>query len=501
MPFLWAETLLIPGAIIYAMSDREIIIKSLEKAERRLRTNRLFGDLTFSLSLFLLFPLAFKIWDLFSPFRGRTVAVALGAWVAYLAIYCFLRILQKGTLEQTAAQVDTKAALADELKTAYWFITHPRTSDWIDVQIRRASKRASELNMDRLYPRVIPATSYLAAGLLALLIGLNFLPLPWNHNWVYLQAAPAFNLTDAERDFLAQAQQLLAKTDLLNKTELASRIEEIMKELQEGKIDVAEALKELEEIQKQLGTKVLDTAAIDKQLNEITKDFEAAEALQERNLEDTASRMKKAAEDLEAAADSLKDQDKQAANKALKDAEFLKDLSKKIQDQQFKDQAVRELQNLTQSLQERNANSQTAKSAAKERGEGEGELQPGEDEPGHDDAGSAQTDSPSESGTPSAGQNPSGRGGNDAPVEGPPTQKLDVQLQKEQLTGQYDQAVKPEEIEQTSKQERSKLDYRNVPSELSAAQKDVLNQEWIPWQYRRLIKNYFAAIQPRHKDK
>jgi hypothetical protein len=487
------------------MSDREIIIKSLEKAERRLRTNRLFGDLTFSLSLFLLFPLVFKIWDLLSPFRGTTVAVVLGTWVTCLAFYSLWRTLQKGTLEQAAAQVDTKAGLADELKTAYWFITHPRTSDWIDVQIRRASKRASGLNIDRLYPRVIPATSYLAAALLALLIGLNFLPLPWNHNWVYLQAAPAFSLTDAERNFLAQAQQLLAKIDLLDKGDLAARIEEIMKELQEGKIDVAEASKELEEIQKRLGTKVLDTAAIDNKLNEIAEDFkaaeqqlkEAAEALQERNLEDTASRMKKAAEDLEATAESLKDQDKQAANRAMKDAEFLKDLSEKIQDRQFKDQAVRELQNLTESLQQRDANSQTAKSAAKERGEGEGEIQPVEGEPGKDDTGSAPTDSPSEGGS---AQNPSGRHGNDAPVEGPPTQKLDVQLQQEQLTGQHDQEVKPEEIEQTSKQERSKLDYRNVPSELSAAQKDVLNQESIPWQYRRLIKNYFAAIQPRHKD-
>jgi hypothetical protein len=181
----------------------------------------------------------------------------------------------------------------------------------------------------------------------------------------------------------------------------------------------------------------------------------------------------------------------------MQDAEFLKDLSEKIQDRQFKEQAVRELQNLTESLQQRDANSQTAKSAAKERGEGEGEIQPVEGEPGKDDTGSAPTDSPSEGGS---GQNPSGRHGNDAPVEGPPTQKLDVQLQQEQLTGQHDQEVKPEEIEQTSKQERSKLDYRNVPSELSAAQKDVLNQESIPWQYRRLIKNYFAAIQPRHKD-
>ncbi len=488
------------------MSDREIIIKSLEKAERRLRTNRLFRDLTFSLSLFLLFPIAFKIWDLFSPLRGGTVAVVLLVWLSALALYSLWRTLQMSTLEQTAAQVDKKAGLYDELKTAYWFITHPRTSDWVDVQIRRASKRVSELSIDRLYPRVIPASSYLAAALLALLIGLNFLPLPLNHNWVYLQAAPAFSLTDAERNFLAQAQQLLEKTDQLNKTDLAARIEKIMKDLQEGRIDAAEALKELEEIQKLLGTGVLDTAAIDKKLNEIAKDFEtseqlkeAAEALQEKNLEDTATRMKKAAEDLEATADSLKDQDQKAATKALEAAVYLKELSEKLQDQEFKDQAARELQSLAQSLQRRNTNSQqTAKAEeVKEPGEKNGELKSGEQP--DSDAASAQTGNDSDGGTPQAGQD-SGTPRKDAPREGPPTQKLDVQLQQEQLTGQYDQKENPGEIERTSKQERSKLDYRNVPSELSAAERDVLNQERIPWEYRRLIKNYFAAIQP-HKDK
>src|SRR5262245_42475909 len=282
------------------MSDREIIVKALQKAERRLRTNRLARDLIFSLSLFLLFPLAFKIWDLFSPFRGRTVVIVLGVWAACLAIYTLRRTLRKGTLEQAAAQVDAKATLHDELKTAYWFITHPLTSDWVDGQIRRASKRASGLNMDRLYPRVIPANSYLAAGLLALLIALNFVPLPSNHNWVYLQAAPAFSLTDAERSFLADAAQLLQETDRLNKTNLAARVEEIMKDLQEGKIDLSEAVERLKEIEKLLRDQELDSAAIDRALDKMAQDFEtseqlkeAARALQEKDLADAARQLQK----------------------------------------------------------------------------------------------------------------------------------------------------------------------------------------------------------------
>ena len=79
--------------------------------------------------------------------------------------------------------------------------------------------------------------------------------------------------------------------------------------------------------------------------------------------------------------------------------------------------------------------------------------------------------------------------------EGPPT-SLDVQLEKETLTGQHDQGGKPDELEEASKQERSKLDYRNVESDLTPAQKDLLNQDRIPWEYRPLIKNYFQAIKP-----
>ena len=91
---------------------------------------------------------------------------------------------------------------------------------------------------------------------------------------------------------------------------------------------------------------------------------------------------------------------------------------------------------------------------------------------------------------------PSGKGGGDAQREGPPT-TLDVQLQQQEIEGMHDQnqGIK-EDLDEISKQQRSKLDYRNVKSELSPAQKDLLNQDRIPWEYRSLIKSYFEAIRP-----
>src|SRR5262249_4997330 len=98
-------------------------------------------------------------------------------------------------------------------------------------------------------------------------------------------------------------------------------------------------------------------------------------------------------------------------------------------------------------------------------------------------------------GNDGTGLMPGGKGGSDAPREGAAT-SLDVQLKQEKVAGMQDGGEKPENIEESSKQERSRREYRNVNADLSTAQKDLLNQDRIPWEYRPLIKDYFQAIRP-----
>ena len=75
--------------------------------------------------------------------------------------------------------------------------------------------------------------------------------------------------------------------------------------------------------------------------------------------------------------------------------------------------------------------------------------------------------------------------------------QIDIDVQQTGLRGLQDEAILPPvDLEEASRRERSKLDYRNVKSELTAAQKDVLNKDGIPWEYRPLIKGYFEAIRP-----
>ena len=103
-------------------------------------------------------------------------------------------------------------------------------------------------------------------------------------------------------------------------------------------------------------------------------------------------------------------------------------------------------------------------------------------------------------GATGTGQMPSGFGFSPEQKEGAPT-GLEVQLQEERTEAQKATGIESEadKIEEVSRSQRSKLDYRNVQSELEPAHQDFLNQEQIPRKYKNLIKEYFKAIRPRPK--
>jgi hypothetical protein len=544
------------------MSDKELIIKLLQKVEKRVRLNTLGRDLTFWLSIFLLFPLGFKLLDLLTPFRTPTVATTFSLWLAALIAYVLWRSRRKGGLNATAVSVDQKASLRDEIKSAYWFVTNPsaaqRSSEWVELQIGRAAQRVNSLDLPGLYPRVFPRTGYVAGVLILLWVGLNFVPLPFNHNWIYLQGAPAFALSEREQDLLKRTKELLARAQKLEQTDLADKLEEIMKNLQDGKVAPNDALQQLDDIQNSLGEGNLDLASINEGLDEIARDFEqnnqlqgVGQAMAKRELNEAADQMRSLAEkldqsqlrdlkeieqtlkqaseenrpglddlsnDLKQASEDIKNQDMQAAEQALQQAAGdLEDLSKKLESQSLKNAASQQLQKLEESLRGRQQAAQAQQKTGGKRGDpreaqqGKPGSEDGDDQGDPQQTGAAnggqsqqegaspgqgqEPGAPGEGGTPTGQGDPSGTPHGPLPLQGAAT-KLDVQLEKEELTGLHDPSSKPEDIEEASKQERSKLDYRNVRSELSPAQKDVLNQDKIPWEYRNLIKNYFQAIRP-----
>src|SRR5262245_37028698 len=538
-----------------SMSDKEIIIASLRRVERRIRANRLFTELNLGATFFLAIPPLQNPWNLSSPFRGVTISTVVGIWLLLFVTFAFGRIVQKGTLQEAASSADARANLSDELKTAFWFIKNPRSSDWINAQIHRAAGNAQNLNLDHLYPRHIPRTSYLAAGMILLFVSLNFVPLPWNQNWLTLQAAPAFALTDKEEAILKQTEELLRKAEKLKQSELAAQVEDIVQQLKEGKIDAQQAAQMLDQIQSQLEEGNLDTASINEGLEEMAKDLQQSEeleptgnAMEGKQLNLAADELRKLAEKLglnkpdsskemqkslqqaaentrpgleelakllKEAAENLKDEKQELAQQALDGAaQELENIQQKIDSQQLKNMASQQIQNLKDSIQQRQqAGQKGAKGQQQASGKGQN-AQGQKPEPGQPPDGESQsaesgtdgepTDQAGQQGQPGAmmpggsegtGLMPGGKGGSDAPREGAPT-SLEVQLQQEKVAGVQDGGEKPENLEEASKQEGARLDYRNQQADLRPGQKELLNQDRIPWEYRPLIKDYFQAIRP-----
>jgi hypothetical protein len=544
------------------MSDKEIIIRSLHKIDRRIRGNRLLREVMFGLSMFLLVPVIFKVWDLFRPFRGVTVITVLGLWFIGVVVYFASRLSRKGNLSHAAAAIDKKASLHDELKSAYWFLTHPtaikRSTDWVELQVRRAAQHVIQLDVERHYPTKIPSTSYVVVGLIALFVGLNFVPLSQNHNWAYLQAAPAFSLSPEEQRLINQTKQLLKQAEKLDQPELVKKLEEIVENLQAGNIDTAEALRQLEDLRNQLDEGNLDMANINEGLDEMAKDLQGnpetddiAKAMSEHNLQESADKlrelandltkeddaakmkaleealqqasdnnspsMQKLADDMKNAANSLADKNSKGAQDALNQAsKDLQNLADKVEQQLAKNSAAQQLQDLQDQIRQRQQQAQ-GKEGQQQAGKGqqgqqsqsadaenaEGESGAAEGSGSSEQASGSQGKEGQQPGKPGAdgqagaqgqGQDPSGAGNAPMNIMGAPT-KLNVQLEQEKLNADGEGGT-PQNIEEASKQERSKLDYRNVRSELSPAQKDVLTQDKIPWEYKSLIKNYFQAIRP-----
>lgn len=543
------------------MSDSERILNFLERAEKRTRRNRRFNEIATSLSIALLIPVTFKLLDLIFVFRGRTVSVFLLLWLAGTAAWIVYRTRGRHTLSGIAANVDRRAKLNDRFKTAYWFIRNPQKSPWIDEQIRQTASQASTLQIDALYPRRVPRASYIATVLLLVLFGLNFIPLSLNHNWVKLQAAPPFSLTDDEQKSLKEARKLLEQAKALENAAIVEKIEDIIQNLEQGNISVNEAVSQLEGLKQELDEGNLDVASLTNGLSEMAAILQqaapleqAAAAMAKGDLENAAAGMRQISGQLlnfspadirgmqekfqqasenpragleelakafESVAGGLQRGDRPAAQSALdRAARELEGLGQQIDDQALRNEASEELRELAESLQQRGEGgdpvpgSRQTGSPTEESQQSGGESAEGappaesEGESGEGAAGEGEGMNASpEAGDQQVGEGESsGKGGTSfggstqsAPLEGEAT-SLEVQFKQELLEMSAAAAGElPGKEEAAGERERSKLDYRNVPSNLTPAQKDLLNQDRIPWESRQLIKNYFQAVKPQEK--
>ena len=555
------------------MSDRETILQTLKQIESRLRTNRLLRGLTSGFVVFALIGLMVKVWDLISPFSSITIRGFWVLWFLALGVFAGRAVRKKVTLSQAAAAVDRTARLKNEITSAYWFLGHGPSNPWTELQVRRAAQTAGKLDLKILYPRSMPPTSSFAAGLLVLLLILNFTPLPFDYNFLYSREAPRLTLSTENEALLEEIEELLAQAEALEQDEVVEQLQELIESLRSGELSATEALEELSDIQEAMDEGNLNIASIIDGLGEIGADLQqsedtlgAGEAMADRDLEKAAQELRdlaeqigdgqqpaddlaetlseasentrpgleELAEQLQQASESLKNQDQEATEQALEEAaRELEELSDMVESQQIKNQASEQLERLEDTLRQQQLEEQARMDEQEQQqqdgqqgeetateGQGQQQEQTGQEgapQPGEMDAppeyaeGAAGEGQMTEQAMPpdaqdmqgldasGSGQMPSEFGFSPEEKEGAPT-SLDVQLQEERmeaLEGEEPEDEEEETIEETSREQRSKLDYRNVESDLTPAQQDLLHQEQIPRPYRNLIKNYFQAIRPR----
>ena len=537
------------------MSDSELIIRLLKAAEKRVRGNRVLQEIASGLAIALLLPVLFKIVDFFVGFRLSTVAIFFVVWGVATAVWLLWRTRGLGEpLQRIAASLDNRSSGHDQLKTAYWFIRNPKESQWVDVQIQRAAASTRSIALNNLYPRRLPRASYGAIGLVLLLGLLNFAPLPWNNNWLAGEGAPAFALDDADRAALEHALELLKKAEELNRTDIAEKLAQLIQASKEGGLSREQFSKALSDIQQALAERSLDAGRIADGLERVAKaldpsqftkpvatqifklDLNAAAnevreieknlgAANESKLNEMAERIQEASDvagqgleqlsqHLRDTAAAMKRRDTPAGQRGLQQvASELERLQRVLESQRLQSEAASELAGVSDSVGgtpgELGGDEQTPGQGEGE-GQSEGEGDGGEGTGGQGQGtgqGEGQGEGEGEGQGEGEGEGQNGGRGDGAggsktwgtsgpfPMRGDPT-SLETQLEKEPLPIRPTRGSRPETIEEASQRERSRLDYRNVKSNLTPAQKDTLNQDPIPFEQRQFVKEYIESLRP-----
>src|SRR5881296_1437048 len=455
------------------MSDAEVIIQFLKKIEWRIRANRRLREVTLGMWIALTFLTLVKIWDLVSPFKAPTIRFFISACALVLFGYALWLLRKKGTLDEAAISIDRTARLNDEIKTAFWFIRNPRPTKWVDRQIQRAAHTAAKIDIRRVYPISIPRTSSAVVLMTLVLVGLNFLPLPWKHNWFSLIAATETAVERAERLNEKIQAQNASKAGEVRETRKDTRdFESIYAGLQEiaGRFQESETLRGVAH------------ALMDKRLALAAEDLRTASTVLDRepvaSLLDIEHNLNEAAEisrpELQALSDELAAAARSIANKNMTGA------------REALEQAAEEFEGLEEEIYKQESSLEQLAKGNERHAEEDGHV-----------SGAAipeARDLPQKKGS-GEGFGVSENKGDRGPYQGTPT-RLAVKLQQEAVQGMRNAGASRVDAEQASRQERPTLDYREIDAKLIASpKKDALDhRESTPWKYRALIKSYFEAI-------
>ena len=505
-------------------TDRERVVRALTRVARRLRLARVTRDLLRGFTLSLAVPIAVSVLYRFIDMPDAVVLALLGIWLLGFGAYAVRALTRPGTLGAAAASADRKAALHDELTTAYWFQRANESSDWIALQQHRAAGSADALDVDRLYVWSMPRRVRTTVGLLCLLIVLNLLPLSWTRGWLQAGPPPVLALSQSEQMMLSEIERMLSEAAVAQGTELSPEMREALAELRQGQLTQEQALAALEKLQAMLD------GELDALLDSMAEALESANATLAEALSD--GDLQRVADQLRALVEQMTDAEREQLQAALREmAELAEDAGSDLAEdlaeaaeqlEQGNDAAAEAMEQLAQELEQlaqqhegqeiRQAAAEGLEQLQQALGEELSELQSAEQgKPGESQAagmpqrGPADQDSmpvqAAESGAQSSQQGQgalSARGAGDEIDYGAPT-GLEVELLPEimELAPEPDDDPGRRLIDQPSQAEESKLAYEPVEPDLTYGEADMLDADTIPLSYRDLVKRYFQAVGPR----
>jgi len=158
------------------MSEIQLVTESLKQASRRLRLNRALRGLWFGLlvgaTVWLIALIVFKL----APIPSNTLSIAAIAGAACALIGFIVGGWRKPSLAATARWVDVKQNLKERMSTALEVAGDKSNPLWRELVVHDAASHAKEIDPSALVPLRLTRAAYWTVLLLAVGVGLGFVP-------------------------------------------------------------------------------------------------------------------------------------------------------------------------------------------------------------------------------------------------------------------------------------------------------------------------------------
>lgn len=243
------------------MSDLQLIESTLVRAAQRRRWERafrgLFQGLFVGAVLYLIALAAYKVMPL--PAWWLTAAAGLGLLAT--AAGFIATGWRRTTLAETARWIDGKQRLQERLSSALEFGQGQNTSAWQQLIVTDAIQHAKQIDPKKLVPYRLPRVSRWAFALIALSIGLGFVPMYRSKAFLQNQA-DAKNIKEAGKQLAEMTKRSLeSRPPVLEPTQKAMDAVGVLgDQLTKQNLTRSEALKDLAKVTDQVKDQLKDMA-------------------------------------------------------------------------------------------------------------------------------------------------------------------------------------------------------------------------------------------------